>query len=174
MGSQFKIFKAFYMSYTSEEGRVVLIWNLAILAAYFLGTSLYPEAKTYRLIADIANDIAIFFDLLSPQLSPYSLVFTFPFVAQQPGTGLRLAALCLSGAFRALCGVTAGGARAALTLHFAQDGEVMGDVGDLSAKDASKETVLALLGMLVSPDRWSINQVISCNTHPLISSVAHC
>lgn len=59
-------------------------------------------------------------------------------------------ALCLSGAFRALCGVAAGGAKAAITLHFAQDGAVPGDVGDLSAKDASKETVLALAGMLVS------------------------
>ncbi len=102
-------------------------------------------------MADIANDVSIFFDLLSPQLSPFSASFSFPFVVRQPGTGLRLAALCLSGAFRALCGVTAGGARAALTLHFAQDGEVPGDVGDLSAKDSSKETVLALIGMLVRP-----------------------
>lgn len=101
-------------------------------------------------MADIANDVAIFFDLLSPQLSPYSLSLAFPFIIQRPGIGLRLTVLCLSGAFKALCGVTAGGARAALTLHFAQDGDVPGDVGDLSAKDASKETVLALLGMLVS------------------------
>ena len=122
----------------------------AILGAYYLGTSLYPEAKTYRLVADIANDVAIVFDLLSPQLSHYSLVPAFPFVSRRPGSALRTSALCLSGAFRALCGVAAGGSRAALTIHFAQDGVVPGDVGDLSAKDASKETVLALFGMLVS------------------------
>lgn len=121
----------------------------AILGAYYLGTSLYPEAKTYRLVADIANDVAIVLDLLSPQLSHYSLIWVFPFIAAQPGSALRISGLCLSGAFRALCGVAAGGSRAALTIHFAQDGNVPGDVGDLSAKDASKETVLALVGMLV-------------------------
>ena len=70
----------------------------------------------------------------------------------KPGTNspLRVVALCLSGALRALCGAVAGGSKAALTVHFAVDGERPGDVGDLSAKDGSKETVLALLGMLVS------------------------
>ena len=62
---------------------------------------------------------------------------------------LRIVALCLSGASRAVCGAVAGGSKAALTVHFASAGEKPGDVGDLSAKDGSKETVLALLGMLV-------------------------
>jgi len=119
-----------------------------IFGAYYLGTLLYPEAKTYRLVADITNDIAIVLDLLSPQLSAFSLSPSPPFIIHAPGSSLRVAALCLSGAFRALCGVAAGGAKAAITLHFAQDGVVPGDVGDLSAKDASKETVLALAGML--------------------------
>ena len=100
-------------------------------------------------MADITNDIAIVLDLLSPQLSKFSLSTAPPFFSRVPGTSLRMIALCLSGAFRALCGVAAGGAKAAITLHFAQDGAVPGDVGDLSAKDASKETVLALAGMLV-------------------------
>jgi hypothetical protein len=79
----------------------------------------------------------------------------FPFVsctlAHRPGP-LRAVALCMSGVFRAICGVVAGGSKAALTLHFAQPANEKGtgDVGDLSAKDGSKETVLALLGMLVS------------------------
>ncbi len=53
---------------------------------------------------------------------------------------------------RALCGFAAGGSKAALTMHFAQpaNGSRQGDIGDLSAKDGSKETVLALVGMLVS------------------------
>ena len=63
---------------------------------------------------------------------------------------MRVASLCLSGAFRALCGVVAGGSKTALTVHFASSGRIPGDIGDLNAKDASKETVLALLGMLVS------------------------
>lgn len=61
-------------------------------------------------------------------------------------------ALCLSGGFRAICGLAAGGAKAAITMHFAQpqDPNAQGDIGDLNAKDGSKETVLALFGMLVS------------------------
>ena len=44
----------------------------------------------------------------------------------------------------------AGGSKAAITLHFASPLHGKGDVGDLNAKDASKQTVLALSGMLVS------------------------
>lgn len=57
--------------------------------------------------------------------------------------------MCLSGGLRALCAIAAGGSKAALTMHFATPVRGTGDIGDLNAKDGSKETVLALLGMLV-------------------------
>ena len=117
---------------------------LAILSAYLLGTSLFPEAKTYRLLADIFNDTAFVLDTLSPYFSHVTLVGTI---------SCRGLALCLSGGLRALCGLAAGGSKAAITMHFAQpdDRSASGDIGDLNAKDGSKETVLALAGMLVSP-----------------------
>ncbi|KDR76506.1 hypothetical protein GALMADRAFT_210481 [Galerina marginata CBS 339.88] len=108
-----------------------------ILSAYIIGSSLYPEAKTYRLLADLLNDTAVILDTLSPLLN------TFPI------PGLRVSALCLSASFKALCGICAGGSKAAITMHFATPLEGRGDVGDLNAKDGSKETVLALLGMLL-------------------------
>ncbi|KAI8968807.1 vitamin B6 photo-protection and homoeostasis-domain-containing protein, partial [Trametes punicea] len=117
-----------------------------VVAGYHLGTSLYPEAKTYRLLADILNDAAIISDTLSPHVAHVS--FRYPFVTQTEDSWLRVVALCMSGVFRALCGAVAGGSKAALTVHFATAGEKPGDVGDVSAKDGSKETVLALLGML--------------------------
>lgn len=129
------------------------------MSAYYLGTTLSPEAKTYRFLADIFNDIPLVLDTVSPILSSYSVDFAYsayppfiyPTLAHRPGS-LRGVALCLSGAFRAICGVAAGGSKAALTLHFAQpdSGSALGDISDLSAKDGSKETVLALIGMLVS------------------------
>ncbi|PIL22760.1 hypothetical protein GSI_15454 [Ganoderma sinense ZZ0214-1] len=119
-----------------------------IVGGYYLGTSLTPEAKTYRLLADILNDAAIISDTLSPYLAFVTLSAQYPFVKPGTNSSLRVVALCLSGAFRALCGAVAGGSKAALTVHFATDGHRPGDVGDLSAKDGSKETVLALLGML--------------------------
>ncbi|KAL0957979.1 hypothetical protein HGRIS_000156 [Hohenbuehelia grisea] len=108
-----------------------------ICGAYYLGSSLYPEAKLYRFLADVLNDLAIILDTLSPLLMA------------GPIPGLRVAALCLSSSFRALCGLAAGGSKAAITLHFASPVGAKGDVGDLNAKDASKETVLALTGMLL-------------------------
>lgn len=116
---------------------------IAILSAYYLGTSLFPEAKTYRLLADILNDAAFVLDTLSPHLSSFSLAFDF--------ISCRAIALCLSGSLRALCGMVAGGSKAAITMHLAQpqDPNTIGDIGDLNAKDGSKETVLALFGMLV-------------------------
>jgi len=59
----------------------------------------------------------------------------------------------------ALCGVTAGGSKAALALHFSSpiNGGV-GDLGEMSAKDGSKETIVTLCGMLVR--RISIFMVI--------------
>lgn len=80
-------------------------------------------------------------DTLSPLFNSPSLPVRLP--------GLRVSALCLSGSLRSLCGIAAGGSKAAITLHFANPIGGNGDVGDLNAKDASKETVLALLGMLV-------------------------
>ncbi|KAI0747140.1 vitamin B6 photo-protection and homoeostasis-domain-containing protein, partial [Daedaleopsis nitida] len=119
-----------------------------IVSGYYLGTSLYPEAKTYRLLADIFNDVALVTDTLSPYLATIALAPQYPYVVPATDSPLRIVALCVSGASRALCGAVAGGSKAALSVHFASAGERPGDVGDLSAKDGSKETVLALLGML--------------------------
>jgi len=90
--------------------------------------------------------MAIVLDVLSPQLDKLLHAFT----GRDSGSGIRIAALCLSGSFRALCGIVAGGSKAAVTMHFASDSVIgSGDIGDLNAKDSSKETVLALAGLLV-------------------------
>nr|GAT45158.1 predicted protein [Mycena chlorophos] len=108
-----------------------------ICAAYALGPSLGAEAKTFRLLADVANDAAIVLDTLSPLI-----------LSRVQIPGARVGALCLSGALRAMCGICAGGSKAALSMHFATPVSGTGDIGDLNAKDSSKETVLALSGML--------------------------
>jgi len=82
----------------------------------------------YRLLADILNDMAFVLDCLSP---------AFP----KP---IRVIVLSFSSLLRALCGVAAGSAKASLSAHFAQ----WGNLGELNAKDSSQETVISLLGML--------------------------
>ncbi|GAW05970.1 DUF647-domain-containing protein [Lentinula edodes] len=120
-----------------------------IIAAFFFGSSLFPEAKTYRFLADLLNDAAIVIDTLSPLLASLydahvpTFVAVIPFLP--PTVPLRVYTLCFSASMRALCGIAAGGSKTAITMHFATPLEGTGDVGDLNAKDSSKETVLALL-----------------------------
>lgn len=90
--------------------------------------------------------MAIVFDVLSPQLDKLVCTLT----GRDFGSGVRTTTLCLSGVSRALCGIVAGGSKAAVSMHFASDSIIgSGDIGDLNAKDSSKETVLELVGLLV-------------------------
>lgn len=134
-----------------------------ILFAHRLGTSLEPECKMYRLAADIFNDTAMVVDCLSP---------AFP-------RTVRVLILSFSSVLRSLCGVCAGSSKASLSAHFAKRGN-LGELNAVSScsmapcssrrpihlhahggntiremlitlqKDSSQETVISLLGMLVS------------------------
>ena len=105
--------------------------RLATIAfAHRFGTKIEPECKMYRLAADVFNDAAMILDCLSPG---------FPRLT-------RVVLLSSSSMLRALCGVAAGSAKASLSAHFA----CWGNLGELNAKDSSQETVISLLGMLVS------------------------
>ena len=105
----------------------------------------------------------LYLPLSLPSIFPFSL-FPLPLTIIIPPKFLRIAVLCLSACARSVCIIVAGGSKTALTIHFATPrpnhrvqaeggvrgrASVKGDVGDLNAKDASKETVLGLLGMLV-------------------------
>lgn len=103
-----------------------------ICFAWKYGSALEPECKKYRFMADLFNDSAMVFDCLAP---------LFPF-SKKAIIGM----LCMSGLLRSICGVMAGGSRAALTQHFTDP--VRGSIADVNAKDQSQETVISLLGML--------------------------
>ncbi|KAJ5309188.1 hypothetical protein N7508_004567 [Penicillium antarcticum] len=101
-----------------------------ILFAHRVGTALEPECKTYRLAADVFNDIAMIMDCLSPMV---------------PAGMMRVTVLSTAGVLRALCGVAGGSSKASLSAHFAR----WGNLAELNAKDSSQETVISLFGMLV-------------------------
>ncbi|KAJ5948488.1 hypothetical protein N7454_001795 [Penicillium verhagenii] len=108
-----------------SSGRVA-----TILFAHRVGTALEPECKTYRLAADVFNDIAMILDCLSPMV---------------PAGVARVTVLSAAGILRALCGVAGGSSKASLSAHFSR----WGNLAELNAKDSSQETVISLLGMLV-------------------------
>jgi hypothetical protein len=124
-----------------------------ILFAWRFGTSLEPECKMYRLLADILNDFAFVLDCLSP-------AFPKPF---------RVLILSFSSVLRALCGVAAGSAKASLSAHFAR----WGNLGELNAKDSSQETVISLLGMLVGSVvvQWIVSPFATWTTLILLLSI---
>ncbi|KAJ5960999.1 uncharacterized protein N7479_008149 [Penicillium vulpinum] len=101
-----------------------------ICFAHRVGTALEPECKTYRLAADVFNDIAMILDCLSPGV---------------PAGPARVIVLSTAGVLRALCGVAGGSSKASLSAHFAR----WGNLAELNAKDSSQETVISLFGMLV-------------------------
>lgn len=100
-----------------------------ILFAHRFGLRIEPDAKRYRFLADLFNDTAFFLELFSPYLDQWG----------------KIAALSIGEGLRALCGVAAGASKAALSVHFAKHD----NLAELNAKEASQETAVGLMGLLV-------------------------
>ncbi|KAF4438021.1 UPF0420 protein [Fusarium austroafricanum] len=100
-----------------------------IVFAQQFGLRIEPDAKRYRFLADLFNDTAFFMELYSPYLDSYG----------------KMLALTTGEMLRALCGVAAGASKAALSTHFAKHD----NLAELNAKEASQETAVGLVGLLV-------------------------
>ena len=100
-----------------------------IVFAHGFGLKIEPDAKKYRFLADLFNDTAFFLELYSPYLDSWG----------------KMLALSTGEALRALCGVAAGASKAALSVHFAKHD----NLAELNAKEASQETAVGLIGLLV-------------------------
>ncbi|XP_062456938.1 RUS family member 1, partial [Rhea pennata] len=99
-----------------------------IAFAWLQGSALDCEAKQWRLVADILNDAALLTEMAAP--------------AWPAAAGLLL---CLTGATKCIVGVVGGATRAALAVHQAR----RDNVADVAAKDASQETLVNGLGLLL-------------------------
>ncbi|KAL5553637.1 hypothetical protein UlMin_041038 [Ulmus minor] len=97
-----------------------------ILFTFYQGSNLDSNAKMWRLVADLMNDLGMLMDLISP-LFPSAFVFV----------------VCLGSLSRSFTGVASGATRAALTQHFA----LQNNAADISAKEGSQETLATMFGM---------------------------
>ncbi|KAL2901105.1 Protein root UVB sensitive 3 [Bienertia sinuspersici] len=97
-----------------------------ILFACYQGSNLDNNAKMWRIVADLMNDLGMLMDLISP-LFPSAFLFI----------------LCLGSLSRSFTGVASGATRAALTQHFA----LQNNAADISAKEGSQETLATMVGM---------------------------
>ncbi|KAJ9174163.1 hypothetical protein P3X46_017221 [Hevea brasiliensis] len=97
-----------------------------ILFTFYQGSNLDSNAKMWRLVADLMNDLGMLMDLVSP-LFPSAFVLV----------------VCLGSLSRSFTGVASGATRAALTQHFALEN----NAADISAKEGSQETLATMTGM---------------------------
>jgi hypothetical protein len=118
-----------------------------IVFAWLKSSSLDAFSKQYRLLADVANDAALFVGIVSSKEH-----FMLALVAQS--------------LLRAVVSVAGSATRAAVVVHQAHNGR--GNVSDVAAKDGSQETLVNLmalvLGYLTIPivvrNGWSTKSVI--------------
>lgn len=100
-----------------------------LMIAYFCARSFETYTKEWRLFADFLNNFALTMDLLS---SASHSRFYIPI-------------LLLSTLSKAGCGLIAGATKTRISAHFA----VKGHLADVSAKESTQETAVALLGLIL-------------------------
>ncbi|XP_055339787.1 RUS family member 1-like isoform X2 [Paramacrobiotus metropolitanus] len=101
-------------------GRIVFAWAQ--------GTDLDSDMKRWRLRADFFNDVATFLDIVSSQTRYFAFI------------------ICISALLRSIVGIAGTGTRPAIILHQAR----RNNLGDVTAKDASQETMVHLTAMIVA------------------------
>ncbi|VDK86544.1 unnamed protein product [Litomosoides sigmodontis] len=97
-----------------------------ILFAWVYSPYLDAHCKQWRLIADCFNDLAFFFDLITPIFPDFFMPI-----------------MCISSMIRAVVGVAGGAARTTVVNHQA----ISNNVGDVAAKDGSQETLINVLAL---------------------------
>lgn len=102
----------------------------SILFAATKGSAFDAHAKQWRLAADVANDLGLAAELAAPAVP----------------ARLFLPLACAGAVCRAVTGVAGGATRVALTQHFAAGAS---NAGDIASKEASQETAVTLVGMVL-------------------------
>lgn len=100
-----------------------------IMFSWLQGSNLDANAKTWRFMADILNDVAMTLEICVP---------SFPH--------LFLPLVCTGSVLKSIVGAAGGATRAALTQHQAR----RDNMADVASKDGSQETALVLIGMLLA------------------------
>uniref|UniRef100_A0AC35UDB0 UPF0420 protein C16orf58-like protein n=1 Tax=Rhabditophanes sp. KR3021 TaxID=114890 RepID=A0AC35UDB0_9BILA len=104
-------------------GRILFAWRKA--------KDLDTYSKSWRLMADILNDIAFFLDISSVFITYYPFFFI---------------SICTSSVLRSIVGVAGGVTRTVVVQHQSIDN----NIADVAAKDGSQETCVNLLSLIAS------------------------
>lgn len=88
------------------------------------------NVKSYRLFADLINNVGITLEMIAP---------LYP--------NLFLLLICIASICKTLCGIAASATNAAITAHF---GALNNNIPDIMAKSNAQHNMVSLLGLLVS------------------------
>lgn len=102
----------------------------SLTAAAAVAPKLGGDARRFRFAADVAIDLALLLELLSSKR-------------------WFLPLLCVSAGLKAVCGVLAGGANAAIGAYFARSAGG-GDVAEVTAKTSAVSTLSGIVGLALS------------------------
>ncbi|KAJ8431330.1 hypothetical protein Cgig2_013546 [Carnegiea gigantea] len=129
-----------------------------ILFTFCQGSNLDSNAKMWRLVADLMNDLGIILITLT-SFWVYDIVATCQNMQKMRASDYRMLMdlisplfpsafvfiVCLGCLSRSFTGVASGATRAALTQHFA----LQDNAADISAKEGSQETIATMAGMTI-------------------------
>jgi hypothetical protein len=101
-----------------------------LLFTSFSSANFGQNVKSWRLFADLINNIGITLDMLAP-------IFRHQF----------LVLVCLASICKSLCGIAAGATGAAIAEHW---GGERGNIADVLAKNGAQHTLINLIGLSVS------------------------
>ena len=88
------------------------------------------NVKSWRYFADTINNVGITLDMLAPLTRRFFLPL-----------------ICIGSVCKALCGVAAGAAGAAISEHW---GQKKGNIADVLAKNSAQHTIVSLIGLIFS------------------------
>uniref|UniRef100_A0A5S6QD43 DUF647 domain-containing protein n=1 Tax=Trichuris muris TaxID=70415 RepID=A0A5S6QD43_TRIMR len=116
-----------------------------IIFAWFAGKHLDCDCKAWRLTADVLNDVGTTMELMAPYFDPFIMVI-----------------VCLSSICRAIVGLAGCASRAAISQHQA----LRNNLADVSAKDASQETLVNLIALV-----WNLFMLPMINKHRGVTGI---
>jgi hypothetical protein len=99
----------------------------SLIFAYMYADAFEVYIKEWRYLADVLNNVGLTLDLVSSHLPHYYVQIT------------SVSTLC-----KACCGLIAGATKARISAHFARPGHL----ADVTAKESTQETAVALCGLL--------------------------
>ena len=102
----------------------------SLLFTSFFSANFGQNIKSWRLFADLINNVGITLDIIAPLMGKHFL-----------------AVVCIASIFKALCGVAAGATNAVIGEHW---GSKNGNMADVMAKNGAQHTCINLLGLAVS------------------------